>query len=146
YETFTNPMLRSRGALFARPDFHYHAPGNASLRAFRPDAGGRWAVGLNLEAARSLRRRGRGVLRDIALAGFADFGVVDSLAIATGDAVTALYDAGLGVVSRQRIGDLDWTLRLELPFVVSRPEHAADVAGGDERLAFRWQVSLESSF
>jgi len=146
YETFTNPLLRSRGALFVRPDFQYHAPGNGNLRAFRPDAGGRWAVGVNLEAARSLRRRGQGVLRDVALAGFLDLGVVDSLAIPTGDAVTTLYDAGLGLVSRQRLGDLDWTLRVEFPFVVSRAEHAADVAAGGDQLAFRCQVSLESSF
>src|SRR4029077_20103889 len=33
YETFTDPLLRSRGALFVRPDFFYHAPGNGNLRA-----------------------------------------------------------------------------------------------------------------
>jgi len=37
YTTFANPLLRSRGALFVRPDFHYQAPGDANLRAFRPD-------------------------------------------------------------------------------------------------------------
>src|SRR5438034_7511182 len=43
YETFTNPLLRSAGALFVRPDFYYHAPGNGNLRGFRNDLGGRWA-------------------------------------------------------------------------------------------------------
>src|SRR3989442_539496 len=43
YETFTNPLLRSRGALLVRPDFHYHAPGGANLRGFRSDLGGAWA-------------------------------------------------------------------------------------------------------
>ena len=32
YTTFTNPLLRSRGALFVRPDFHYQAPGGPGLR------------------------------------------------------------------------------------------------------------------
>jgi len=46
YETFTNPLLRSRGALFVRPDFHYQAPGDA-----------------NQDSRASRRRRGGGVPR-----------------------------------------------------------------------------------
>src|SRR5207302_1956509 len=57
YETFSDPLLRSRGALFLRPDSYYHAPGNANLRAFRRDLGGRWAVSVNGELTRSLGRR-----------------------------------------------------------------------------------------
>ena len=60
YETFTNPFPRSRGALLVRPDFYYHAPEAANLRAFRNDLGGRWAVGVNLELTRRLSGAGRG--------------------------------------------------------------------------------------
>src|SRR5216117_1721477 len=81
YETFTNPLLRSRGALFVRPGFHYHAPGNGNLRGFRSDLGGRWALTANLEVTRSVWRRERGILRDVALTGFADGGLVDTLAV-----------------------------------------------------------------
>src|SRR5574341_464620 len=49
YETFTNPLLRSRGAILARDGVHYHAPGNGNLRAFAGGLGGRWALTLNVE-------------------------------------------------------------------------------------------------
>ena len=150
YETFTNPLLRSRGALFVRPDFHYHAPGDANLRGFRPDLGGRWAAALNVEATKTLFRRGGGLFADGALAGFLDAGMVDSRAVPSATAAksyTSLYDAGVGLVTRHRINDLAWTLRFEVPLVVSRFDYAADWNGGNEgRLAFRWQVSLEPSF
>jgi hypothetical protein len=142
YETFTNPLLRSRGALFAREGFHYHAPGNANLRAFRSDLGGRWAIGVNLEATRPLVRR-------VALEGFLDLGVVDPLAVPSataGQRYTTLYDGGVGLVTRHRIRDLDWLLRLEFPLVVNRWDYAADRSAGDGRFAFRWQISLESAF
>ena len=144
YETFMNPLLRSRGALFVRPQFHYHAPGNANLRGFRPDLGGRWAVAMNVEGTKALTP-------SIALEGFLDAGLVDPRAVpptaGTARSYTSLLDAGVGLVTRHRINDLAWTLRFELPLVVSRFDYAADWNGENEgRLAFRWQVSLEPSF
>jgi hypothetical protein len=149
YETFANPLLRSRGALFVRPDFHYHAPGDANLRAFRPDLGGRWAIALNLEGTKTVyrRRSGRGLLADAALEAFVDAGVVDPRAVpssTTGQRYTTLYDAGVGVVTRHRINDLAWTMRVEAPFVVNRWDYAAD--GTDKRMKLRWMVSLEPTF
>ncbi|HXF95924.1 MAG TPA: M1 family metallopeptidase [Gemmatimonadales bacterium] len=149
YETFSNPFLRSRGALLVRPDFHYHAPGGANLRGFRRDLGGRWAASLNLEAEKPLRRRDRGPVRRVALMGFADLGVVDSAALVSsppGRRYTTLYDGGLGVVTRHVVGDLEWTVRIEFPLVVNRWDMAADRARDPGRLAFRWQVSLEPVF
>ncbi len=151
YETFTNPLLRSAGALFVRPDFHYHAPGNGNLRGFRSDLGGRWALTANLELARSVWRRDRGILRDVALTGFADGGLVDTLAVpptasAAGRWYTPLYDGGVGLVTRHQIRDLSWTMRLELPLVVSRSTYARDLRPSEGRLAFRWQLSLAPSF
>ena len=146
YATFSNPLLRSRGALFVRPDFHYQAPGDANLRAFRPDLGGRWAVGLNLETTKSLFHREKGLFDDVALEAFADAGVVDTLAMpsADGHSYTPLYDGGVGVVTHHHINDLAWTLRVEVPFVVNRWDYAAD--GSSKRVQFRWQLSLEPSF
>src|SRR5882672_9243191 len=149
YETFTNPLLRSEGALFVRPGFHYHAPGNGNLRGFRNDLGGRWALTANLELARSVWRRDRGILRDVALTGFADGGLVDTLAVppaTPGRWYTPLYDGGVGLVTRHQIRDFGWTMRIELPLVVSRWNYAADPRPGEGRLAFRWQVSLSPSF
>jgi hypothetical protein len=153
YTTFTNPLLRSGGALFVRPDFHYHAPGDANLRGFRPDLGGRWAVALNIEGTRTLYRRERndgrpvgGLFAEVALGVFADAGVVDSQAVpsSSGRSYTWVYDGGVGVVTRHRINELSWTMRFEIPFVVNRWDYAAD--GTNRRFAFRWQVSLEPSF
>jgi hypothetical protein len=143
YETFTNPLLRSRGALLARPEFQYHAPGNANLRGFRPDVGGRWAVAVNIEGTKTLWRQ-------VALEGFVDLGVVDPLAVPPssppGRSYTTVYDGGVGIIARHRVRDLAWTLRFELPLVVNRFDYAADAATAGRRLAFRWQVSLEPSF
>jgi len=149
YETFTDPLLRSRGALFLRPGFYYHAPGNADLRAFGRDLGGRWAVSVNGELTRSLGRRDHGFLREASLMGFADAGLVDTLAVPAtkpGRGSTFLYEGGLGVVTRHQLGDLDWTLRFEVPLVVAPFQFAADSVSGKGRLAWRWQVSLSPSF
>jgi hypothetical protein len=150
YETFTNPLLRSAGALFVRPDFHYHAPGDANLRGFRPDLGGRWAVALNMEGTKSIFNRRTGFLRDASLEGFVDAGIVDPEAVPaapSGQSYTTLYDGGVGLITRHRIHDLSWTMRFELPLVVNRSDYAADFSSSTEgRLAFRWQISLEPTF
>jgi peptidase M1-like protein len=142
YETFTNPLLRSRGALFVRPDFHYHAPGNANLRGFSPELGGRWAVSANIEATKAL-----GLPEHAALELFFDGGIVDPQAVpasSPGKSYTALYDGGVGLVTRHKLNELAWTMRFEVPFLVNRWDNAA--AGTNERFAFRWQLSLEPSF
>jgi hypothetical protein len=142
YATFTNPLLRSRGSLFVRPNFHYHAPGDANLRGFRPDLGGRWAVALNLEDTKALLQK-----PNVALEVFADAGIVDTQAVPSspaGRSYTTLYDGGVGIVTRQHIHELAWTMRFETPFVVNRWDYAA--GGTDRRYAFRWLVSLEPSF
>jgi hypothetical protein len=150
YETFTNPLLRSRGAPFVHGDFHYHAPGNANLRGFGRDLGGRWAVALNVENTRTLFRRGGGLFADAALEVFADAGVVDPRAVPPVPATrsyTALYDAGVGLVTRHRIHELAWTVRVEFPLFVSRVDYAAAAnSPKDKKLAFRWLLSLEPSF
>ena len=142
YQTFTNPLLRSVGALFVRPGFHYQAPGDAGLRAFNPSLGGRWALALNAEVTRSLIHRDAGLVRSVALEGFFDVGLVDSMATAPhlGDKpYSALHDAGVGVVTQRQAGDLAWTMRLEFPIEMNDPP-----SGG--RVAFRWIVSMSPSF
>ena len=147
YTTFTNPLLRSRGALFVRPDFHYQAPGDANLRAFRPDLGGTWVLSVNLEGTKTVFNRPRGTpLTAVTLEAFVDAGLADTLAVPSlgGHSYTPLYDAGVGVVTRHQINDLSWTMRFEVPLIVNRWDYAAD--GIDKRVRFRWQVSLEPSF
>src|SRR3989442_1215618 len=112
-------------------------------------AAGRWATAFNIEAAKSLGARQTGFLRGVELGGFFDGGLVDSLAIPDYNgrgAATPLYDAGVGLVTRQRLGDRSWTMRFEMPLVVNRWAFSADTHGRGRRTTFRWQVSLEPSF
>jgi hypothetical protein len=147
YTTFANPLLRSRGALFVRPGFHYQSPGDANLRGFRPDLGGRGILAINLEGTKTVYQRPRaGVLTAVTLEAFADAGLADTAAVpsASGGSQTALYDAGVGLVTRQHINDLSWTMRFEVPLIVNRWDYAA--GGTDKRIKFRWIMSLEPSF
>jgi hypothetical protein len=150
YETFTNPLLRSRGAPFVHGDFHYHAPGNANLRGFSRHLGGRWVAALNFETTRTIFRRNSGLFADAAFETFSDVGLVDPHAVPSvpaGQSYTTLWDAGVGLVTRHRINELAWTMRLEFPLLVNRWNYATDGnSPGDNRFAFRWQVSLEPSF
>ena len=145
YETFSNPLLRSRGALFVRPDFHYQSPGDANLRGFNPNLGGRWALAANIEGTKNL-----GLPLGATAEAFLDAGIVDRRIVPPSpstQAFTTLYDGGVGLVLHPHINDLAWTMRFELPLVVNRWTYAADGnARTDGRLHFRWQVSLEPSF
>ena len=150
YETFTDPLLRSRGAWFVRPGFYYQAPGDGNLRGFDAALGGRWALTANIEVTRSVVTRRRGVLRNASLEAFFDGGLVDTAAVPTPSRTlggTRLWDSGLGLVLNTVIRDLAWTTRFEVPFLVNRYDHAADLrplATGNA--AFRWSVSLAPSF
>jgi hypothetical protein len=149
YESFANPLLRSRGALLVRPDFYYHAPGGANLRGFRNDVGGRWAVGVNLELTRAVVRRKAGLLREAALEAFIDLGVADTVAVPSsppGQWYTTLYDGGFGIVTRHQVKHVQWTMRLEAPLAVNRWDLAADYPANSKRFALRWQVSFSPSF
>src|ERR1041385_2014278 len=148
YTTFLTPLVRSRGALFVRPGFHYQSPGDGTLRGFRPDLGGRFVLAINLEGTKTVYRRPRAkVLNAVTLEAFADAGLADTMAVrsTSGSGQTPLYDAGVGIVTRQHINDLSWTMRFEVPLVVNRWDYAADVTTL-KRVAFRWQISLEPSF
>jgi hypothetical protein len=149
YETFTNPLLRSTGALFVRPGFYYQAPGDADLRAFRSTLGGRWALALNADLTHSLVHRERGLVRDVALEGFFDVALVDSTATTPqsgGKPYSDLHDTGIGVVTQHQAGDLAWTMRLEFPIEMNAWNLAADYRPPGGRVAFRWLVSLSPSF
>ena len=148
YTTFTNPLLRSRGALFVRPGFFYQAPGDANLRGFAPALGGRWAVSGSVELSRTLFTRQHGAVRNLALHLFGDGGLVDSAAVpsVTTGRGAVLWDAGAGAVATLRAGDLGWTLRCDVPLLVNRWSFAADPHGRDRTAQFRWLVSLSPSF
>jgi hypothetical protein len=106
-------------------------------------------VGVNLELTRALLRRDVGFFREVALEAFVDLGLADTVAVPSsspGRWYTTLYDGGPGLVTRHRVKDLEWTMRLELPLAVNRWNLAADYPAGSTRFAFRWLVSLAPSF
>ncbi|HEY6222997.1 MAG TPA: M1 family aminopeptidase, partial [Gemmatimonadales bacterium] len=147
YATFTNPLLRSSGALFVRPGFFYQEPGDANLRGFAPELGGRWALSGAIEVSRAVFTLPHGPVRGVALHLFGDGGLVDSAAVPnSGKSMTPLWDAGAGVVATARAGDLGWTMRVDLPLLVSRWAYAADARARERRAQFRWLVSLAPSF
>jgi hypothetical protein len=149
YQTFTNPFVRSAGALFVRPGLYYQAPGDAGLRAFRPTLGGRWALAVNAELTHSLVHRERGVVRNVALEGFFDIGLVDSMATSPqpgGKPYSVLHDSGIGVVTQHQAGDLAWTMRVEFPIEMNAWSLSAADRPTGGRIAFRWVVSLSPTF
>jgi len=143
YETFANPLLRSRGALLARDDVHYQAAGGLGLRGFSPVASATWGVALNVEAGLRLvdqpRRRAFGT---VTVAAFADGALLDRAALGR----AAAADAGIGIRAAHRIGPTRFVTRVDLPILVSRPAAAVAGAAGDGAFKFRWVWSLEEAF
>ena len=150
YATFTDPLLRSRGAWFVRPGFYFQSPGDGNLRGFSPDLGGRWAVTANVELTRSVVTRRAGFLRNASFEGFVDGGLVDTSAVPAASLTLGgarVWDAGVGVVAVLAVRELVWTTRFEVPFLVNHYDHAADRRPlSDGEGAFRWSVSLAPSF
>jgi hypothetical protein len=144
---FSNPFLRSRGALLIRPDFYYHAPGGAGLRGFDPRLSAAGIVALTGELERTIRRKPQGKLfRRIGLAAFGDAGHAfnDQRLYPGGGQLEFLADLGVGIRAEHRIGQTTFTTRADFPLFVSRPALAQDTGPGrGEKAGFRWVVSFE---
>jgi hypothetical protein len=142
-----NPFLRSRGALLAGEDFHYHAPGGAGIRGIDRRVSTGALVAFNLELDQTLLARPTARLFNrIALAAFTDlahaFGGADQPL--TGERLKFLGDVGIGLRADHRIGDTRFTTRFDMPVYVSRPELSIRPTGND--LDFRWVFSFEPAF
>jgi hypothetical protein len=143
YESFDNPFLRSRGALFSRDAVHYQAAGGLGLRGFAPPASATWGVAVNAEAAwRVVERPARRAFASVSFAAFGDVALLDRAVLGRG----AAFDAGVGLRAAHRIGPTRFVLRADLPLLVSRPAAAVAGAAGDGVFKFRWVWSLEEAF
>jgi hypothetical protein len=145
-EQFSNPFLRSRGALLVGHDFRYHATGGAGVRGADPRISTSVIVGLALELEQTLLARPTSQLFNrIGVAAFSDFaqglgGPVEPL---LGERLGFVADAGIGLRAEHRIGDTRFTTRFDFPLYVSVPEAAHAAEPGEEELEFRWTFSFE---
>jgi hypothetical protein len=142
YQTFDDPFLRSRGALFAG-DAHYQAPGGGDLRGFDAAASASWLVGAGLEAGpRIVERPAARLFSSLSLVAFGDAALLDPHAIGR----DAAADAGIGLRATHRIGPTRFVTRVDFPLVVSRSAYAVGSAAGDTQFKFRVVWSLEEAF
>ena len=143
YETFADPFLRSRGALFARNGVQYQAPGGGGLRGFSPAATASWLVGVGAEAAwRVVERPSRRLFSTVSVAAFGDGALLDRNAIGR----AAAGDAGVGVRAAHRVGPTSFVTRVDFPVLVTRPAAAVAGAARDGMMKFRFVWSLEEAF
>ncbi len=142
YETFTDPFLRSAGALFARNGVHYQAPGGGDLRGLGPATSASWLVGFGAEAGwRLFARPERSLFRTVSVAAFVDGALVDGNALGR----NAAGDAGFGLRATHRVGPTSFVTRVDFPLLVTRPVAAVAGAAGDRVVKFRFVWSLEEA-
>ena len=142
YETFTNPFLRSRGALFGG-EAHYQSPGGGDLRGFGPNLSTRWLAGASVEAgSRLVDRPARRLFSTVSLVGFADGAFLDPHTLHR----AAAADAGIGLRASHRIGPTSFITRVDFPLVVSCASCAVGGQPGDNGFKPRAVWSLEETF
>jgi hypothetical protein len=145
-EQFSNPFLRSRGALLVGNDFRYHAPGGAGVRGADPRVSTSALAGLSLELEGTVLARPQARLFNrVGIALFSDLaqGLGGPVEPRLGDRLGFVGDAGIGLRVDHRIGDTRFTTRFDFPIYLSRPELAHGAEPGDEDMEFRWTFSFE---
>jgi hypothetical protein len=142
YQTFGNPLLRSRGALLAGEGVHYQSPGGGDLRGLSPALTASWLVGVGTDIGLAVVERAQGGLfREIRLAAFADAALLDPRALGR----DAVADAGLGLRAEHRIGPTTFVTRLDLPLLVTRPAAVVGAGAADGVFKLRLVWSLEDA-
>ncbi len=109
--TFWNHYWRPRGALLKRPGFNWLPLGGAGLRGYRYDLATEEVVAANVDLSRRLADIPGSRTLAVWAQAFADGAIAKEL----------LGDAGVGVSVRGRFFDRDINLRLDAPFLVSKP-------------------------
>ena len=149
YELLRNPLVRTHNAPLTDERILYHSPGEANMRGFRDDFGGRWIISANFEIEKKFIRRNSGVLRSLGLVAFADGALVDTVTVPTfinDQGFKPMSDAGGGVRAVVRLGDITFPIRVEFPLFVSDPSYDRSVVPGTDWVAFRWLVSFQPTF
>ncbi len=146
YEQFTNPFLRSRGALLAGADVHYVMPGGGGVRGLTAGTAATRMVSLNGDLERSVLSRAKaGVFREVRIAAFGDIALANGDVPAQGATGAALVsDAGVGIRIAHCIGQTPFVTSFDFPVAVSRPRLAVNQRS--QGVALRWVVSATPGF
>ena len=125
FETFTNDLFRSRGALLKQPGINYLPLGGAGLRGFAVNTPLDGVVALNGEWLQRLgTARGQWGHATASVSVFGDVAGASARYVTLPSSL--LEDAGAGIVLKGRVYDRDLSLRLDAPVFVNH----TSLAGG----------------
>jgi hypothetical protein len=142
YEQFSNPFLRSRGALLAGTDVHYQTPGGGGVRGLAAGTTSTRLLAVNAEVDRGVFRRSTtGLFNEVRVAGFGDVAVGNGDIPQDGLDPALVADLGVGLRIRHQIGQTSFVTRFDFPIFVTRPRLAVNAP--DKPLGLRWVVSVQ---
>jgi hypothetical protein len=130
--TYDKHWWRPAGAILKRPGVNWLPLSGAALRGFHWSLAARNVAGGNVDASRRVATKtSASATFALWMHAFAD--------VAHTDPHGVLSDAGAGLSVRGRLYDRGFTLRIDSPFFVNRPEFAIDGGrAGSGQLAPRW--------
>ena len=138
-ETFGNHLFRGRGALLARDDVHFAAPGDAGLRGYSPLLRVKNIAAANAQLARIVYSpQARSVLPRVSISAFTDLGWA-TLNVPDADG-RFLGDAGVGATLSGRLYDQSYTVRVDFPL------WTRDIVRGIDTGIVNWVFSFGELF
>ncbi len=142
FETFTNDLFRSRGALFKQPGINYLPLGGAGLRGFGIGVPLDGVVAANGEWLQRLgTARGSWGHATVSFSAFGDFarGTANYLTLPS----SFLADAGGGLVVKGKLYDRELAFRIDAPILVNHPGLAGGRGlGSPETFTPRWTLTV----
>ena len=142
FETFTNDLFRSKGAVFKRPGVNYLPLGGAGLRGYGINVPLDRVAAVNGEFLQRLFTT-KGVWGD----GTLSFSIFGDVSLATskllGLQTDPLNDAGAGLVAKGTLYDRAYYVRLDAPVFANRSGLAGGRGlGGGGSIAPRWTITV----
>jgi hypothetical protein len=123
FETFTNDLFRSRGALLKQPGINYLPLGGAGMRGFAINTALDQVLAVNGEWLQRLgAMHGEWGRATLSFSAFGDIASASSQYVPLSNSF--MEDAGAGLVVKGRLYDRELSLRLDAPVFVNRPSLA----------------------
>jgi hypothetical protein len=142
FETFTNDLFRSRGALLKQPGINYLPLGGAGMRGFAINTALDQVLAVNGEWLQRLgTTHGEWGRATLSFSAFGDVATASSPYVPLSNSF--LEDAGAGLVVKGRLYDRELSLRLDAPLFVNRPSLAGwRGLGTNTPFTPRWTVTV----